>query len=95
MKDECNTRRNENAAIAMNDERNGLPNRRRVLREAATELAALKERLAKFEAIARKVRDSADSDWWAEREQLDKTTPYELEIQTGLLWEIDELLKEG
>ena len=35
-----------------------------------------------------------DGDYWAEAEDMTKTTPYECEIPVGLIWDIAAFLKE-
>ena len=37
--------------------------------------------------------DKLDSDWWAEADQMAETTPYEIEIPVGLIWDINEMKK--
>ena len=46
-------------------------------------------------ALLQKVLDSADDDWWAERDDMTRSTPFDVTLTAGLLWDIDEILKRG
>jgi len=49
---------------------------------------------AKLRELLKKVLNSADSDWWAERADLDRMSEYDVTLTAGILWDIDEALKE-